>query len=99
MAKQKCLNPLKRVNSILTWVEENSVKISVDPLSQSPQTGQFNSYTDVSNPYAYAEQSQSPQTGQFNSYEFVGDLIEEGLQCLNPLKRVNSILTTFVLPS
>ena len=40
--------------------------------------------------------SQSPQAGQFNSY-FVGDLIEEGLQSiyrLNPLKRVNSILTT-----
>jgi len=39
--------------------------------------------------------SQSPQTGQFNSYEF-GAMTNGGIWfccCLNPLKRVNSILT------
>jgi len=39
-------------------------------------------------------ESQSPQAGQFNSYDFEISLIEVDITpCLNPLKRVNSILT------
>jgi|GEM_PF-5530144 len=37
-----CLNPLKRVNSILTD-DDTDIKIK-ELMSQSPQTGQFNSY-------------------------------------------------------
>jgi len=38
--------------------------------------------------------SQSPQTGQFNSYiKSASDLISLAESSLNPLKRVNSILT------
>ena len=38
--------------------------------------------------------SQSPQTGQFNSYRKSVQFIRTiGIMCLNPLKRVNSILT------
>ena len=40
------LNPLKRVNSILTEVAFASAKAEV-AVSQSPQTGQFNSYNRV----------------------------------------------------
>ena len=40
--------------------------------------------------------SQSPQAGQFNSYlivlRYIGQMTS--YQCLNPLKRVNSILTS-----
>ncbi len=62
------LNPLKRVNSILTAsLAKATEKISEQ--SQSPQTGQFNSYGFVM-PLVYVAiiVSQSPQTGQFNSY-------------------------------
>jgi len=38
------LNPLKRVNSILTRTK-NLSETSLKRVSQSPQTGQFNSYT------------------------------------------------------
>ena len=39
-------------------------------------------------------ESQSPQTGQFNSYpEMVAKGWAIGKRSLNPLKRVNSILT------
>jgi len=63
------LNPLKRVNSILTLMRPIIEVLLTSILSQSPQAGQFNSY------------------GQDASKdkEFVGGL--------NPLKRVNSILT------
>ena len=38
-------------------------------MSQSPQTGQFNSYAKDKNGYdKVVSMSQSPQTGQFNSY-------------------------------
>jgi len=63
-----CLNPLKRVNSILT---HNSLDRAFyrKYKSQSPQTGQFNSYTLFQEPGSDAGiGSQSPQTGQFNSY-------------------------------
>jgi len=50
----QCLNPLKRVNSILTSFNDDRKQIS-DKLSQSPQTGQFNSYREhfshLSNPH------------------------------------------------
>jgi len=94
--------------------------------SQSPQTGQFNSYRDGLKAFANYRnfESQSPQTGQFNSYryyallsisrvsrvsipsngsiQFLHDQWEKYLgyevrDSLNPLKRVNSILTIFML--
>ena len=63
--------------------------------SQSPQTGQFNSYNGdwAINCMRIHKESQSPQTGQFNSYDV---LVKNGwipAKSLNPLKRVNSILT------
>ena len=65
----KSLNPLKRVNSILT-LERATETITSKLVSQSPQTGQFNSYIlDALNGIAWNDESQSPQTGQFNSYE------------------------------
>jgi len=45
--------------------------------------------------------SQSPQTGQFNSYQLTGpEAAKAPTLSLNPLKRVNSILTsnTITLP-
>mgnify|MGYP001342042148 CR=1 FL=1 len=41
--QEKSLNPLKRVNSILTRVTRLS-ELANRVKSQSPQTGQFNSY-------------------------------------------------------
>jgi len=39
--------------------------------SQSPQTGQFNSYPDYPGfDIVTSDESQSPQTGQFNSYDY-----------------------------
>ena len=38
-------------------------------MSQSPQTGQFNSYYKNILGTMILEKSQSPQTGQFNSYQ------------------------------
>jgi len=63
-----CLNPLKRVNSILT-LSFSSTNLPL-ALSQSPQTGQFNSYGAIGfkNVRVDGSESQSPQTGQFNSY-------------------------------
>ena len=71
-SKPKSLNPLKRVNSILTRISNRTIRLRRGE-SQSPQTGQFNSYTldkrvkveDLS------LESQSPQTGQFNSYGWI----------------------------
>ena len=62
------LNPLKRVNSILTHF--NSVVYDISGLhrSQSPQAGQFNSYGRRKNRKKWPYKSQSPQAGQFNSY-------------------------------
>jgi len=73
MTLDQSLNPLKRVNSILT--------ISV------------RSWTYIYSGYL----SQSPQAGQFNSYEvYSWDPNRKVTKCLNPLKRVNSILTNYV---
>ncbi len=43
LQRQKCLNPLKRVNSILT-IGNDSRRYRLRLWSQSPQAGQFNSY-------------------------------------------------------
>ena len=113
------LNPLKRVNSILTkfngdWAI-NCMRIVSIPssgsiqflrftmmllatfailVSQSPQAGQFNSYSYFCFRPASYFKSQSPQAGQFNSYGIMAiEKIANTLLCLNPLKRVNSILT------
>ncbi len=64
------LNPLKRVNSILTLPRIDVNHSYVPRPSQFPQTGQFNSYTLMVFP---SRPKPKP--------------------CLNPLKRVNSILT------
>jgi len=62
-----CLNPLKRVNSILTMRKTYYNKTIEE--SQSPQTGQFNSYEpNCKQAKDLLDVSQSPQTGQFNSY-------------------------------
>ncbi len=39
------------------------------------------------------KKSQSPQAGQFNSYKMKRMYFKERIEGLNPLKRVNSILT------
>ncbi len=69
-ARNLSLNPLKRVNSILTPTNLNPGKLHNRCRSQSPQTGQFNSYlvTEFLRKNFPFTGSQSPQTGQFNSY-------------------------------
>jgi len=67
MMRILCLNPLKRVNSILTQLRMQYLSASIK--SQSPQTGQFNSYIQTGHKSIASLASQSPQTGQFNSYE------------------------------
>ena len=69
MVKYYSLNPLKRVNSILTgWYIHSDVE-GFDE-SQSPQAGQFNSYKTISQKISQKRiGSQSPQAGQFNSYK------------------------------
>ena len=47
--------------------------------------------------YTKIRESQSPQTGQFNSYIIIYDAINEEVYRLNPLKRVNSILTSEIV--
>ena len=62
--------------------------------SQSPQAGQFNSYDNIDlSTITMEDMSQSPQAGQFNSYGL--KFFQDGklIYSLNPLKRVNSILT------
>jgi len=44
LKKILCLNPLKRVNSILTQMTIHLIDAGKKIVSQSPQTGQFNSY-------------------------------------------------------
>jgi len=47
-------------------------------MSQSPQTGQFNSYQVISEQGLFeGRASQSPQTGQFNSYKRVIETLEK----------------------
>ena len=67
-------------------------------MSQSPQAGQFNSYGIILFVGRDIKQSQSPQAGQFNSY--VERVCGGGrYKSLNPLKRVNSILTLMGIQS
>jgi len=64
--------------------------------SQSPQAGQFNSYSALNANKQEKSgnlESQSPQAGQFNSYKKGENKNEKENTSLNPLKRVNSILT------
>jgi len=64
-----CLNPLKRVNSILTIVINWKADCKQAIESQSPQAGQFNSYKETLKQEESEDlKSQSPQAGQFNSY-------------------------------
>jgi len=84
-------------NSYIIWFP---FKFKPEELkSQSPQTGQFNSYITISMflGLILTIMSQSPQTGQFNSY-IIGSLYDiwNSLHRLNPLKRVNSILTLYI---
>ena len=120
MTSYQCLNPLKRVNSILTskCIGEVKWEYSLNPLkrvnsiltlnyhhqsfilwllSQSPQAGQFNSYRRLPLPEAYDFVSvvSIPSSG---SIQFLpGDVVRWGEKSafvgLNPLKRINSILT------
>jgi len=63
--------------------------------SQSPQAGQFNSYLILGfrEDGELVYMSQSPQAGQFNSYDVLNLNLCYLFSSLNPLKRVNSILT------
>jgi len=65
--------------------------------SQSPQAGQFNSYSHKKNCILNLKKSQSPQAGQFNSYiKLIPAETYRREIGLNPLKRVNSILTLWL---
>jgi len=95
---KESLNPLKRVNSILTWfwhlcIRTAEVEVSI------PSNGsiQFLHCLVVVTDEINYEKSQSPQTGQFNSYSNLWINLGYGIECLNPLKRVNSILTVFYI--
>jgi len=92
-----CLNPLKRVNSILT--PEDIPFLSRAFKSQSPQAGQFNSYEMKDEMIAKGWKIVSiPSSG---SIQFLPKYIIRALPqapiSLNPLKRVNSILTEYVV--
>ena len=116
--KMRRLNPLKRVNSILTttvrdchygpWQVSIPSSGSIQFLrtkkkrreggkkSQSPQAGQFNSYKMYFKERIEDYETQSPQAVQFNNYKIIIEAIKSEWKSLNPLKRVNSILTGFV---
>ena len=120
------LNPLKRVNSILTLVEAVEEVGLFTGKSQSPQTGQFNSYHKESrlppptlffclNPLKRVNSILTLKEGpnymkmggivsipSNGSIQFLHASVNSALKilkghCLNPLKRVNSILTLFML--
>ena len=115
------LNPLKRVNSILTEPETGILKYDPNYVS-IPSNGSIQFLHNIAyegwmayHPWvsipsngsiqflhkmlAFVKNygfhlSQSPQTGQFNSYLHLGNgFLRLTSDCLNPLKRVNSILT------
>ncbi len=113
----RSLNPLKRVNSILTWYhtnEANFVYVSIPSSgsiqfllgwkiakrsdgteSQSPQAGQFNSYHPFGAKQLLQLTVSIPSSGsiQFLRIRTTKKPIEVYSNSLNPLKRVNSILT------
>ena len=87
------LNPLKRVNSILTMNHEEMKQIAKDIVS-IPSSGSIQ-FLQTGGVYCVyiSFKSQSPQAGQFNSYTpFIALGVSDNMS-LNPLKRVNSILT------
>jgi len=92
------LNPLKRVNSILT---KNIISFLINKVrkSQSPQTGQFNSYAVCGFQNRDRDEGLNPLK-RVNSI-LTGAMTSGGIWfcCvgLNPLKRVNSILTVLNL--
>ena len=87
------LNPLKRVNSILTYFKTDEIDedLRLNPLKR---VNSILTKVGIDEYLNKDEESQSPQTGQFNSYLYV-IVINWKADCkrLNPLKRVNSILT------
>jgi len=109
------LNPLKRVNSILT--NRMNMKGDIVRNVSIPSSGSIQFLLKSSKQYIRRRKSQSPQAGQFNSYKvssFIMFLNQDvsipssgSIQFLpyrkrekrvhypglNPLKRVNSILT------
>mgnify|MGYP001401822459 CR=1 FL=1 len=67
--------------------------------SQSPQTGQFNSYSGASGSWhGKMSEVSIPSNG---SIQFLRGYppykVAEEIKCLNPLKRVNSILTDYAV--
>ena len=91
----KSLNPLKRVNSILTLLEGLVRRFGLFQ-SQSPQAGQFNSYASSVCSFSKSDLIVSiPSSGsiQFLQQHNTSELTIIRINCLNPLKRVNSILT------
>ena len=89
----KSLNPLKRVNSILTKMCVVTCYRRTNE-SQSPQTGQFNSYEqEIISHKWYLLNVSIPSNGsiQFLHVEDFSEPVHP--DGLNPLKRVNSILT------
>ena len=64
--------------------------------SQSPQTGQFNSYKNDGGERGRMKHKGLNPLKRVNSILTASDLISlaESMKSLNPLKRVNSILTT-----
>jgi len=94
-----CLNPLKRVNSILT-ISLRNLPLTMRGESQSPQTGQFNSYHGIDDPQSNYEACLNPLKRVNSILTFT--ILEQKILTinfisLNPLKRVNSILTLLFL--
>jgi len=94
----QCLNPLKRVNSILTKAK-SFIWFCWRFRSQSPQTGQFNSYANKS--LCYRSHSDSVSIPSNGSIQFLHKKLyltenKDVYLGLNPLKRVNSILTASI---
>jgi len=89
-----CLNPLKRVNSILTRRIVLREESEETLLSQSPQTGQFNSYGwKIAKRTTDGTEVSIPSNGSIQFLLSTLRNIGKMELCLNPLKRVNSILT------
>ena len=65
-------------------------------MSQSPQTGQFNSYSTSGKSILSGHLSLNPlkRVNSILTWKMVGFRLREVMEGLNPLKRVNSILTT-----
>jgi len=88
------LNPLKRVNSILT-TEDEMMELGWKSLNPLKRVNSILTRSKFQECFVRCIWSQSPQAGQFNSYlSYIYILYIYSLSIgLNPLKRVNSILT------